>query len=297
MKRFFLPFIVMFFCNNTFAENDNNIIIASRNGFLYEGAPTTPLKNSKSNMELKNQTKYTRYSYCEIPINNVPDNISSIHLQLYLTGEKLAQKDGQGNLIATSYNSADFSEKNVEIKLFGTEYTFADNWEWDDQPIVITPDNLEETELGTLLLTNEDKDTFLSWDVTEFIKLKKSTGAKNVCFRLSAGSSPSDILIILRQLYIKDGIVQASQYNPHLTVKINTAMEYTETENTFSIFPTITKDILNIKGTAKQVEIYNMAGALISKQNVNNKSINISQLPQGFYLIKAEDQIAKFRKE
>ncbi|NQU86051.1 MAG: hypothetical protein HQ541_09850 [Mariniphaga sp.] len=60
-----------------------------------------------------------------------------------------------------------------------------------------------------------------------------------------------------------------------------------------SIFPTIVKEELNIKGikTLNKISIYNMGGILVKKYEINSESIVIStsELIQGMYLVKVDN--------
>ncbi len=62
----------------------------------------------------------------------------------------------------------------------------------------------------------------------------------------------------------------------------------------FSVYPTPTENILNIKSKTEitKIEIYSKLGQLI-KETIENK-IDISNLTQGLYFVKAEDVNGNF---
>lgn len=208
MKKIILLLAILFVSDNMFASIKNEKIIASRNGFLYQDSPQATLadKSTLNNMDIKNHSGYSRYGYVEFSTNKISEQSSKIYFRIYLLGEDLG------------YNE-NFNGKNIELNLFGGEYNWNGKWTWSTQPVIANAENPGEKSLGSLTLKNDDKGTFLEWDVTEFVKSKKATGAKNICFRISASHKSSAVLIKLRQLYIKDSVIQSSKYNPHLLQK------------------------------------------------------------------------------
>ena len=63
------------------------------------------------------------------------------------------------------------------------------------------------------------------------------------------------------------------------------------------VFPNPTNDNIRIFGIENQeIEIFSTDGKLILKERYEGKSIDVSSLPQGLYLIKTNGQTLKFNK-
>ena len=63
------------------------------------------------------------------------------------------------------------------------------------------------------------------------------------------------------------------------------------------VFPNPANDNIRIFGIENQeIEIFSTDGKLILKERYEGKSIDVSSLPQGLYLIKTNGQTLKFNK-
>ena len=54
------------------------------------------------------------------------------------------------------------------------------------------------------------------------------------------------------------------------------------------VYPNPTQGVVNIPNNAKNVALYNSLGALVEQLSVTNGQIDMSELPQGMYVISAE---------
>ncbi len=67
-------------------------------------------------------------------------------------------------------------------------------------------------------------------------------------------------------------------------------------DNVVSIYPNPTSDVVNVKTlesiNVKSIQVIDLTGRVVST-NANKKSINISSLPKGTYLVKVEDKSGK----
>lgn len=86
----------------------------------------------------------------------------------------------------------------------------------------------------------------------------------------------------------------------HLIVNVNNVTSINELEDIkVNIFPNPTVDILNIESeNIKDVKVFDMAGKLLLIKAVNRKSktIDVSHLPTGSYLLSANNKIIRFIK-
>lgn len=72
--------------------------------------------------------------------------------------------------------------------------------------------------------------------------------------------------------------------------------ELNKEESSF-VFPNPANDNIKIFGIENQeIEIFSTDGKLVLKEKYEGKSINVSSLPQGLYLIKTNGQTLKFNK-
>ncbi|MDY4148904.1 MAG: T9SS type A sorting domain-containing protein, partial [Paludibacteraceae bacterium] len=64
------------------------------------------------------------------------------------------------------------------------------------------------------------------------------------------------------------------------------------------VFPTITADMLRIVGAeGKEVRIVNMQGQVVMRSMLNGTTLDVQALPQGTYLLQAEQHIVRFIKK
>jgi lysophospholipase L1-like esterase len=79
-------------------------------------------------------------------------------------------------------------------------------------------------------------------------------------------------------------------------LKANAAIEENLRNRTsFKVYPNPAKDVLNISGAAKSVEIYDMQGKVVLRSN--KTSVNIEGLPAGAYTVKSGSSMQKFVKK
>ncbi|OQC44536.1 MAG: hypothetical protein BWX59_01851 [Bacteroidetes bacterium ADurb.Bin028] len=73
------------------------------------------------------------------------------------------------------------------------------------------------------------------------------------------------------------------------------------TENTnavLKVYPNPTTSILQLEGLqTENIQIMDISGKVVLNANVSGKSIDVSSLKPGLYIIKANNQVARFIKE
>ena len=83
-----------------------------------------------------------------------------------------------------------------------------------------------------------------------------------------------------------------NEYSISITVtNASTSINDIQSKKQISIFPVPVKDILTINGlkNTSNLEIYSLTGELVKQQSVNNGEINVSELKQGVYFVKIQD--------
>lgn len=69
-------------------------------------------------------------------------------------------------------------------------------------------------------------------------------------------------------------------------------------QNGIYVFPTVTKDILNIVGVEnKQVRVINMQGQTVMQRMLDGETLDVQALPQGIYLLQADGHTSRFIKQ
>lgn len=78
-----------------------------------------------------------------------------------------------------------------------------------------------------------------------------------------------------------------------ITIHAKTALDE------FKIYPTMVNDHINIQGINKDelIQIIDFSGRVLFNQMVENNTIFLSELPAGYYFLKAQDKVAKFLKK
>jgi len=292
MKKTLL-FVIAVFCSTLmWAEGTaNDTIIASSNGFINENVPTVKVNQSVWNMEVRTTTKYTRWGYLQLPLEKIVADASKIEFKVYLTGEKLATKTGDGSLNPTSYTSDDLDGKGLKLSLNLMNYTFDSNLTWDSR---IIPDVTNETHIGDVEIDNSHKDTYLVWDVTDVVKARKAAGDNHIYLRLET----KDATEMLRIRQVKVTTSETGSYYPRLIQTRTAEVGIIDTKaDELAIYPTIVTTQITIADGIRAM-IYNMQGKLLIDRTIDNNVIDVSDLDNGLYILKNDKgAIAKFIKK
>lgn len=292
MKKNLLFIISLLCCSFIWAQDSvNDTIMATNNGYINEGAPTTKLIQSVWNMEVRTTTKYTRWGYVQIPLEKIVLDAQKTEFKIYLTGEKLATKNGDGTLNVNSYTSDDLEGKGLKLSLNLLNYTFDNNMTWDLRTM---PDGTNEIHLGDVEVDNTHKDTYLVWDVSEVVKARKAAGDTHIYLRMESKDAPE--MLRLRQVKISTG--ETGSYFPRLIQARAGGVGISDTKiDKLTIYPTIVTSCITITEGSRAL-VYNMHGQLMMDKAIVGGILDVSGLDKGFYILKNDrGSIARFIKE
>lgn len=261
-------------------------IAVVKNGFLNaSGSDKTldDMNNSNWNMEVKNYGSYSRWGYLNFPLEKIVDSSKGISMALYLTGEKLGTP---GNL--NSYTSDDLGD-GVTLEFYACKYDYDGSVSWSTK-VEPTADN--EVLLGSIVCTNDSKDTFLSIDVTDYVKTVKSEGKEYLNVRLAV-KDKANITLRFRQVR---GDVTGDYFPRLLQVREEEGSSIEDLSMSKDlIYPTYVNDELFVNTNGK-VLIYDMLGNLVCVEKANDNRVSVSSLSAGNYILKADGIVARFIK-
>jgi len=294
MKKLLLIITVFCFSTSVWADTivKDTIMCTTNNGCITEVYKSTTLIKTAWNMEVKTATGFTRWGYVEIPLDKLNLNATKIEFKIYLTGEKLATKNADQTLNTSTYTSDDLANKGLKLSLYFLNYSFDSNVSWDLRTI---PTLENEVSVGDISVDNTNKDTYLIWDVTDLVKAKKMANETHLRIRLATKDATQ--LLRLRQINTTaTGVVQTGSYYPRLVQERSvTGMSEVNTDKSI-VFPTVaTNRIIVTDGI--RVTIYDTQGKIVLTQQIENKTLNISSLKSGIYLLKTESGICRFIKK
>lgn len=290
MKKILL--IIAIICCSTIVWADTIVkdtIMATNNGYINEGAKTTKLIQSVWNMEVRTISGFTRWGLVEIPLDRIDLNATKIEFKIYLTGEKLATKNADQTLNTTSYTSDDLTDKNLKLSLFLLNYSFDSNVTWDLKTV---PTAENEAWVGDVAVDNTSKDTYLAWNITDLVKAKKAANETHLRLRLTTKDATQ--MLRLRQVKISTG--ETGSYFPRLVQERSVTGLLEVDADKSIVFPTVANNQINVlEGT--HASIFDMGGKIVLNQRIENKTLNISGLKNGMYLLKTEAGTGRFIKK
>ncbi len=120
-------------------------------------------------LDLKNGDGWTRRIYITFPLDEVPDDAARIGVRLYFE-----------SVVPGKLNNENRPLDGIEtLELGGNTSTYTANLTWDNHHShVFEP-------VATTLLTQNMLESYVGWDVTDFVKAKINEGAIYVTFRVS----------------------------------------------------------------------------------------------------------------
>ncbi|NDW08713.1 DNRLRE domain-containing protein [Dysgonomonas sp. 520] len=267
-------------------EKDSSITAQGVNGFIQQASGDAAISlNANQYIYLRNHAgAYNRLGFITFPLNSI-DGRSTINnkivLKIFVPGDKNSEDTFAGSVVSL------FGIENYQISATST-------WKLYDGIA-----DKQETLFGTTYtMSEESKDTYLEFDVTDFVKAKKRAGATSVQFRLSAVGSPATAGNVYLMGENADNLAIYNTTPPVLdqTFDSFSVSVSAEKDNECPVYPTVTSDILNVNATG-QISIYSMAGNLIKQVTAENGQISVASLSNGTYLLKINNRIVKFVKK
>lgn len=213
-------------------------------------------------LELKTSTdNYSREAFMSFDISNLGEEDSLIVLRLFFS-----------NLIYLSTNPPIESHL---IEVAGNTNTYT-TMTWRNKPTDLTP--ISET-----LVAASEKDSFISWDVTEWIKEKKAEGADKVTFRLKVKSGGTG-------LFNFPSMEAATNQPALLTVKKEGTGIGENIEESIILSPNPFYDYIKVNSSAlRSISIFSVAGnCLFKTHSLTDDVIDTSNFPSGVYFLNYE---------
>lgn len=266
-------------------SKESSITAKGLNGFVQQASGDAKVSLDASQyIYLRKSNGFARAGFVTFPMD-------------YIVGENAINSEVILKIwVPESKNTAaDFA--NSTVSLLGiNNYEMTDASTWNTYAGIAEKDEVAFDQ--TYTLSDADKNTYLTWDVTAFVKAKKQAGAKQVQFRLTLDGSASNTgtLYLMGEQSANTTIYNTTPPALDQTIKAPVSILPTEKDNELFIFPTATSDILNVNTTG-QIDLYSIAGQLIQQTKADNGQINVSTLANGIYLIKADNKTAKFIKK
>lgn len=243
----------------TYAENN---ILPSFDTYVHNANATTAYTTSDK-LELKTSTdNYSREAFISFNISSIGEDSNQVVLRLFF------------NDLIYSVTNPPLESHLIEVA--GNTKTYS-TMTWNNKPTDFTP--IDET-----LVAPSEKGSFISWDLTEWIKEQKEANVNNVTLRLKVKSGGTGLFNFPS--------MEASANQPMLLIvkKTATSIENETGEEPISFYPNPFADYIKVDNTAvKSVSIYSAAGnCLLKTNNITNDLIDTSNLPSGVYLLKYE---------
>jgi len=283
MRKITLSLIAMF--NIAVLMSQTTLVPVSYNGYVNEGASTVTLGTYNNyDLQIKNQTGFSRNGFVEFPLTDINPNALSIHFNVYLGGALMSDFPTTADLDQTPALALGVNQIN---------YSFDNSTTWSNKT---TPTESNETAVAAITLSNALKDTWISIDVTSIVIAQKNAGQSFVRFRLFATGGNGQLLYFRKSPISGNTISSLGAYYPRLVQVVDSTTELSNINVHNSIlYPSIALDKITVKGN--NVEIYDMSGRKVLSETIQNNTVNISTLRRGMYIVKTEEGLGKFIKQ
>lgn len=146
----------------------DKVIPCSYDSFVHQAEQSKGHADAQT-LDLKNGDGWSRRIYITFPLEDLPDNLERVGVRLYFESVvpgKLGAENRPLDGIET-------------LELGGNTSTYTANLTWDNHH------NHVFEPVTSTILTQNMLDSYVGWDVTDFVKAKAAEGARNVTFRVS----------------------------------------------------------------------------------------------------------------
>lgn len=284
MKKLLLLSAVFLFVYAGLFSQTTDTIRVNYNGFIFEDNVNATVDSQPGwRMNLNDSCGTHRWGYMDFSLDKVPESAQKIELKIYLEAEGI------------NINDFNLGENVVFVDLYGAKYSFNKTLTWENKT---EPTDENEFKYPTKRLTEQNRSSWLVWDVTDFIKSQNGKGY--AYFRLEGGVQGRKLILKTRQMHVSAETDKYGMYYPRLIqTKICTAVNNPNAKASFCVYPTMADNTIWIKGDSNQTNIYNSMCILVltMKHDTTDKIINVSSLPKGIYFVRNGNSAAKFIKE
>ena len=222
-------------------------------------------------LDLKNGDGWSRRIYITFPIEDVPAYAERVGVRLYFE-----------SVVPGKLGSENRPLDGIELlELGGNTSTYSANLTWDNHHShVFEP-------VATTILTQNMLDSYVGWDVTDFVRAKAAEGATKVTFRVT---TPYQWRALSR--FTSSESTANPGKGPQMLVALRRDTSGTSPAASLtSLTLSVSGDTL-LNPALGTVSIFSAQGATLLRTSA--ASIDLSALPAGLYIAAAEGASVKF---
>lgn len=247
----------------------DKVIPCSYDSFVHQAEQSKGHADAQT-LDLKNGDGWSRRIYITFPLAEVPDNAARIGIRLYYE-----------SVVPGKLNNENRPLDGIEtLELEGNTSTYTANLTWDNHH------NHVFEPVTSAQLTQNMLESYVGWDVTDFVKTKINEGATNVTFRIS---TPYQWRALSR--FTSSESTANPGKGPGMLIALPRAT--TGNENTLATAQEITVNGLTICNPAgKRVSVISVDG--ISKLCSSDTEIDLSEMLPGIYVAVSGNEAIKF---
>lgn len=146
----------------------DKVIPCSYDSFVHQAEQNKGHADAQT-LDLKNGDGWSRRIYITFPLDELPDKVERVGVRVYFE-----------SVVPGKLGSENRPLDGIEtLELGGNTSTYTANLTWDNHH------NHVFEPVASTILTQNMLDSYVGWDVTDFVKAKAAEGAKNVTFRVS----------------------------------------------------------------------------------------------------------------
>ncbi|MCM1070953.1 MAG: DUF5040 domain-containing protein [[Clostridium] fimetarium] len=247
----------------------DKVISASYDSFVHQAEQSKGHADAQT-LDLKNGDGWSRRIYITFPLDEVPDDAARIGVRLYYE-----------SVVPGKLNNENRPLDGIEtLELGGNTSTYTANLTWDNHH------NHVFEPVATTLLTQNMLESYVGWDVTDFVKARIKEGAVYVTFRVS---TPYRWRALSRFTSTESTTNQGKGPQMLVAMPRGTTSALTP-EKTDPEFTIIGGKLMNPFG--KRISINTMAGQIVSVTDA--ATADFSSLAPGVYIAASNDQVVKF---
>ncbi len=249
----------------------DKVIAPSYDSFVHQAEQSKGHADAET-LDLKNGDGWTRRIYITFPLADLPENADRIGIRLYYE-----------SVVPGKLNNENRPHDGIEtLELAGNTSTYTANLTWDNHHShVFEP-------VTTAQLTQNMLNSYVGWDVTDFVKAKKQEGASNVTFRIS---TPYQWRSLSR--FTSSESTANPDKGPQMLIAL--PRETTSVSTVAASEPSISVSGKTLSNPAGQpVMIYAPDGRAVVVSSATD--IDLSALAPGLYIVRGNNSVIKFAR-